>query len=132
MVFSHNLTWSAQDTFCQIQNSPRCSSLFLQVTVQTNVTLPIPLSSHVWRPYHTRLFIKRVQRATKFILGWSSMDYKQHLISLHILPLMMTFELNDIMFFITSSKSCMASTDVHNYVLFHLSSTTSASHHKLT
>ena len=44
--------------------------------------------------------IERVQRqATRFILHHSRQDYKDRLLSLNILPLMMTYELTDIMFF---------------------------------
>ena len=64
------------------------------------------------------LLIERLQRrATKFILGWSFMDYKQRLIKLQILPFMMTFELNDIMFTIrplkTPLQASMLSTMFH-------------------
>ena len=41
------------------------------------------------------------QRATKYILSDYSSSYKAHLISLKLLPLMMQFELNDAMFFVS-------------------------------
>ena len=37
------------------------------------------------------------RRATKFILGDFSLDYKSRLIYLHLLPLMYVFELFDIL-----------------------------------
>ena len=74
--------------------------------------LSSPYCSPIWRPHLIGdiALIKRVQRrATKFIMGWSSMDYKQCLISLHILPHIMNFEPDNIMFFIKSLKSPIAS-----------------------
>ena len=61
--------------------------------------------SPIWRPH----FLKDIQsienvqrRATKFITNDYSSDYKYRLICLQILPLMMQFELNDVMFFVSS------------------------------
>ena len=59
--------------------------------------------SQVWRPYlHKDISqIEGVQRQpTKFILNDYSSDYKPILHTLHILPLMMVFEINDIIFLV--------------------------------
>ena len=57
--------------------------------------------SPLWHP-HLLADIKRFEsvqrRATKFIINDSSMDYKDRLIHLHLLPLMMEFEIADILF----------------------------------
>ena len=61
--------------------------------------------SQVWRPHLIKDIsaLERVQRrATKFILNDYSMDYKNRLLDLHILPLMYIYEINDIMFFVKS------------------------------
>ena len=64
--------------------------------------------SPVWRPQFIKdiKVIERVQRrATKFILDDYRTDYKSRLTSLNMLPLMMQFELNDIIFFVSSLKN---------------------------
>ena len=145
VVFSQDLTWSAHlsriisATYRTLHVLRRCLSV--GNCVQTKRSLYLSLirpkltyCSPVWRPHLIKdiVLIERVQRrATKFILGWSSMDYKQRLISLHLLPLAMIFELNDIMFFIRSIKNPTASFNVLDYVSFCSSSTRSSSHRKL-
>ena len=102
-MFSHDLTWSAHysriisATYRTLHVVRCCLSISNCVQMKKFLYLPLIRSkltycSPVW-PHLIRdiVLIKRVQRrATKFILGWSSVDYKQRLISLHILPLMMT------------------------------------------
>ena len=61
----------------------------------------------------------------------SDLRYTCYYISLHILPLMMTFEFNNIMFFITCLKNPTASFSILDYVSFCLLSTRSTSHHKV-
>ena len=46
----------------------------------------------------------------------TSSDYKSRLIRLKILPLMMTFELQDVLFFIKSFKEPSASFDIRNFI----------------
>ncbi len=51
-------------------------------------------------------YLETIQRrATKFILNDYSSDYKSRLTKLNMLPLMMTLELNDIIFFLKSISS---------------------------
>ena len=71
-------------------------------------------------------------RATKFILGDFSLDYKSHLIYLHLLPLMYIFELFDILLFVKSLKSPDPSFPVLDYVSFSNNSTRSSTFTKLT
>ena len=68
--------------------------------------------SHLRRPflikysYVSILLLQRVQcRATKFILGDYSMDYKSRLTNLKLSPLMYIYELTDILFAINLSKN---------------------------
>ena len=67
------------------------------------------------------------RRATKFILGDWQNDYKSRLLKLEILPLMMLYELNDIMFFITNMRSPSESFDILQHVAFSSSNTRSCS-----
>jgi len=67
------------------------SKVFAEIIVKNSITYCSP----VWR----QQFIKKLliqKRATKFILSNHSSDYKTHLISHQILPLMMQLELNNI------------------------------------
>ncbi len=70
-------------------------------------------------------------RRTKFISNDYLSDYKTHLISLHILPLMMQLELNDLHFFLKCIKDATSPFNFSQYVCFTSSSTRSSAHHKL-
>ena len=93
--------------------------------------------SPVWRPqYKCDMAIEKLQkRATKYILSDYMSNYQQRLMALHLLPLMMVFELNDVMFFIRLLKLPPGNFDVGKYVKFcsssTRSSTRSATYHKL-
>ena len=91
----------------------------------------------IWRPHLRKdvLVLEKIQRrATKFILNDYSSDYKQRLISLHLLPLSMVMELNDVIFLHTplsafnildSSRTTRSSTSYklsHSYSFSTLSS----------
>lgn len=90
--------------------------------------------SPVWRPQYKRdiMAIEKLQkRATKYILSDYVSNYRERLLALHLLPLMMVFELNDLMFFIRLLKLPPGNFDVCKYVKFCSSSTRSATYHKL-
>ena len=78
--------------------------------------------SPVWRPqYKCDMAIEKLQkRATKYILSDYMSNYQQRLMALHLLPLMMVFELNDLMFFIRLLKLPPGNFDVGKYVKFAL------------
>ena len=85
--------------------------------------------SIIWWSYLHKdiLILEKIQRrATKFILNDYSSDYKSRLLSLKLLPLMMLFELNDIIFFV-KLLNCIAS----SFNIFCERSTRSSTHHKL-
>ena len=65
---------------------------------------------------------KLQRRATKFILNDYNSDYKTCLSSLNLLPLSMTLELNDIIFFLKSVRSHSPSFDILDYIHFSVSS----------
>ena len=84
--------------------------------------------SQIWRPHLIKdiSLLESVQRkATKWILNNFILDYKSRLCSLQLLPLMMSFEVNDITFFITSVKMPTSNFNILQYVSF--SSTTTRS-----
>ena len=64
--------------------------------------------SQLWRPQLLEdiFILERVQRrATKYILNNYMLPYKVRLERLHLLPLMYTYELNDLIFFVKSLKA---------------------------
>ena len=93
--------------------------------------------SQVWRPHLLKDIdaldcLEAVQRrSTKFILNDYTFDYKSRLLSLQLLPLMMLYELNDILCFVKSLKKPNIFFNIHNYFTFSFNCTRSASHHKL-
>ena len=57
----------------------------------------------IWRPYlikESRALEKLQCRASKYIMGYPSLDYKQWLLELNLLPLTLWFELQDIFLFL--------------------------------
>ena len=118
----------------------RCCSLRSRHSAHSKKLLYISLvrsqliyGSQVWRPYLLKNndALEAVQRrSTKFILNDYLSDYKSRLLSLHLLPLMVLYELNDILFFLSNcSRSLMLAFNVHNYFTFSSNCTRSASHH---
>ena len=71
------------------------------------------------------------RRATKYIFQNYKSCYRSRLIKLHMLPLMMQFEITDIMFFVTSIKSPSAHFNMLQHVNFSKVSTRSSSKFKL-
>ncbi len=85
--------------------------------------------SQLWRPMLVKdtEALERIQkRATKFILGTDSGDYKARLVKLKLLPLMYSFELADIMFFVTSYKNRTNRFCITEYISISGSSTRSS------
>jgi len=90
--------------------------------------------SPIWRPQYLKDIqaIENVQRrATKFILHDYASSYKSRLFTLHLLPLMMQLEINDILFFITSIKNPTKRFNILHYVTFSTASTRWSSKCKL-
>ena len=91
-------------------------------------------SSQLWRPHLIKdiQILERVQRrATKYILNGYVSTYKSRLITLHLLPLMYLYEINDIMFLIKSLKSPSSSFNIYNFISFTSSSTRLSARNKL-
>ena len=75
----------------------------------------------VWCPRFIKdiQLLERVQRrATKYILNDFTSDYKDRLISLELLPLMMFYELLDILFFVKSLKTPNDCFNISYYLQF--------------
>ena len=90
--------------------------------------------SQIWRPFLIRdiMNLERVQRrATKYILNDYTSSYKARLLKLHLLPLMYTLELNDLVFFIKSIIHPSDHFNIFNYVTFSSINTRSSTRHKL-
>ena len=90
--------------------------------------------SPLWHP-HLSADVKRLEsvqrRATKFILNDFTMNYKERLIHLNLLPLMMEFEISDIMFLVKSIKHPSDHFDIYKFIQFFSHSTRSSSSLKL-
>jgi hypothetical protein len=71
------------------------------------------------------------RRATKFIVNDTSMDYRNRLIHLKLLPLMMELEIADIIFFIKSVRYPSDHFNIFDFVQFSAHHTRSSSNCKL-
>ena len=95
------------------------------------VCLQVLYCSPIWRPWlikHINM-LERIQRqATKWILNDYQSSYRCRLMSLHLLPLMYTYELNDIIFFIKSYKQPSFYFNINEYIEFSTSSTRDLAH----
>lgn len=90
--------------------------------------------SQVWRPHFIKDIVKleNVQRrATKYILNDYNSDYKSRLTSLNLLPLMLEFEISDLMFCIRSFKSPASHFNISDYFTFSSNATRSRTHMKM-
>ena len=77
--------------------------------------------SQIWRPLQLKdinLIESLQRRATKYILNDYDSDYRSRLFKLHLLPVSMLLEVNDICFFVKSLKhiSSNNSFDVSKYL----------------
>ena len=92
-------------TFC------KSSSIYMKkLLYKTLVRSQLFYCSPVWRPYLVKDFksLEKIQRrATKFILNDYTSDYYHHLITPNVLPLSMTYKLNDILSSPDHSKSSL-------------------------
>ena len=132
IIFSTNLSWSThyesiiskayrsfgllRRVFSNIHFIKAKKDLYISI-VRSNLLYCSPL----WRPYLIKdiLNLERIQRrASKYILGDYTSDYKTRLIKLNLLPLMYIYELLDILFFIKSYKSPINSFNIFQYVTF--------------
>ena len=101
------------------------------------LSLVLPLvtyCSQVWRPHLRKDIIaleKLQKRATKYIVNDKSLNYKQRLISLKLLPLMYRLEVNDLLFFISSLKNPADHFNILNFVTFNCKITRAGSNFKL-
>jgi len=94
--------------------------------------------SPIWRPClikHIKM-LERIQReATKWILNDYLLSHRYRLMSLHLLPLMYIYELNDVIFFIKSHKQPSSHFNINDYINFStslsLTSTRSGSSDKM-
>ena len=86
--------------------------------------------SPLWCP-HLLTHIKSLEtvqrRATKFIMGDASMNYHDRLLRLNLLPLMMEFEIADILFLIKSIKYPSTHFNITHFINFSSSNTCSSS-----
>ena len=90
--------------------------------------------SPLWRP-HLLTNIKSLEtvqrRATKFIMDDASMNYRDCLLRLNMLPLMMEFETADILFLIKSIKYPSIHFNITHFISFSSSNTRSSSAFKI-
>ena len=90
--------------------------------------------SPIWHPYLLAdvKSLELVQRrATKFIMNYSTLDYRNRLIHLNLLPLMIELELADIIFFVKSIKAPTDHFNIFDFVQFSSLHTRSSSNLKL-
>ena len=145
IIMSSDLSWSnhydsisakAYKTLGLIRCSfYHTSSIYTKKVLYTSIIRPqILYGSQIWRPYLIKdiISIENIQRrATKFILNDFVSDYKFRLASLHILPLSLSMELNDIIFMVKCLQSSSCCINIHNYITFSSSATRSACSHKM-
>ena len=145
VVFSENLKWGPHYKLI-VSRAYKILGLLRRVfytisCVQSKRTLYLSLvkphllyCSSLWRPHllsDIRCLETVQRRATKFIIGSNSLDYKERLLNLNILPLMMDFEIRDIIFFIKCVKTKYAHLNIHDFVTFSTSKTRSSTYFKL-
>ena len=103
-------------------------SLYLSL-VHSQLQYCSPLCSHLLSDIKCLEAVQR--RATKFIINDKSMNYKDRLIRLGLLPLMMEFEISDIIFLVKSMKTPSTHFDIFKFIDCCNYSTRSSSSFKL-
>ena len=114
--------------------SSSCSIQAKKLLYTSLVRSQLTFCSPIWRPHLLKDIksLERIQRrATKFILGDRSKDYKSRLVTLRLFPLMYFLEMNDIFLFIKCLKDPPSNFNILNYVTFNHNSTRSGSSNKL-
>ena len=144
--FQSDLSWSAHYNMisskaCQLLGlirrtfSQSVPSSVMKLLYLTLIRPQLTYCSPIWRPRIIKdiLLLDRVQRkSTKYILNNYHLDYKTRLTSLHLLPLMYTYELYDILFLIQSLKDPDPSFPIMKYISFSTTATRSGLNSKLT
>ena len=115
VILSRDLSWSAHynaitsKAYKTLGLIRRCFNRNIPYFAKKNLYISLVLyCSVIWRPYlikDIKLLESIQRRSTKFILNDFTSDYKSRLIKLNLLPLMMFYELCDIIFYIKSVKS---------------------------
>ena len=128
-IFSYKMLGLLRRTFSEIHCSRAKRSLYLSL-VRSQLLYCSPL----WRP-HLLSDIKCLEdvqrRSTKFILRDSSLSYRDCLLKLNLLPLMMEFEISDIIFFVKSVKQPSSHFSISDFITFSSSRTRSSTYLKL-
>ena len=109
--------------------------LKLHLYIISLIRSKISYCSQIWRPQLTKdiKFIESIQhKSTKFILNDYSSNYRDRLITLHLLPLMYCLDYLDIVFLFTSLQNgSQGHFDIFHYVQFSSSSTRASLLNKL-
>ena len=88
----------------------------------------------LWHPYLLKDIkcLELIQiRATRFIINNPTLDYKDRLIQLNILPLVMEFKIAGIIFLIKSIKFPSNHFNIYNFIEFSHHNTRASSYYKL-
>ncbi len=119
----NNISAKAYAILSQLKRnfSPANSQFTKKNLYKSLVRSQLTYCSQLWHPMLVGDFIalERIQRrATKFVVGssWSSLNYKDRLILLDLLPLMYFLEMADIMFFVNSLKNHIQTASILNYI----------------
>ena len=117
------------------RNIPPFSAVGLKKRLYlTLVRSHLSYSSQLWRPHLAKDItnLERVQRrATKFILQNKSLDYKERLVTLLLLPINMWLELQDLLFLVKCLKDPPDNFDILQYVSFCKANTRSSAKGKM-
>ena len=141
VIISGDLTWTSHynkitsKAYRSLGLLRRTFSKVLAIATKRTLYLSLVRShlmycSQVWKPHllgDIKLLENVQRRATKFILHDFTSNYKQRLMQLSLLPLMMEFELQDIMFFITQIKSPSSHFQLFNHISFNNNNSTRSS-----
>ena len=145
VIFSSDLSWSkhiesiiskAYRILFLIKRTFSISSpTSVKKQLYQSLVLPIlTYCSTVWRPFLLKdiTILEKVQkRATKYIVNDSSLNYKDRLSKLQMLPLMFYLEIADIIFTVSSIKHPSDHFDIKQFISFSTSNTRSSALYKL-